>query len=170
MSGALETRRLSLSRVTQADREFLFDLVNEPAFKRYIGDKGVRNLDDAGAYLRDSYLAHYARHGFGLYRVSLREEDTAIGICGLVKRDALPAPDLGFAFRQAHWANGYAYESSRAVLQEGRDIFGLRRILAIVDVDNASSTRLLEKLGFRFEAMVRMPGESTDLRQYAIVP
>jgi RimJ/RimL family protein N-acetyltransferase len=168
MSQVLETTRLRLSRASDADCQFLFELVNEPSFKRHIGDKGIHNLEDARAYLHEVYLAHYARHGYGLYRVSLRDEDTALGICGLVKRAAFPLPDLGFAFLKAHRARGYAYESAQAVLQEGRDRFGMKRILAMANADNERSTRLLDKLGFRFECMVRMPGESIDIRQYAL--
>jgi len=168
MTHTIVTERLMMSHVTYADCGFIVELLNEPSFRRYIGDKGVRNLQDARRYLNDAYLAHYATHGYGLYRVSLRADDAPLGICGLVKREAFPEPDIGFAFLKAHWAKGYAFESATAVLQEARDVFGLTRILAIVDSENESSVKLLERLGFSFERMVRMPGESVDIRQYAI--
>jgi ribosomal-protein-alanine N-acetyltransferase len=162
------TGRLRLARLTYDDAGFILELLNEPSFKRYIGDKGVDSLDDARAYLRDVPLAQYKRFGYGLYRVSIRDDDTAAGICGLVKRDEFPEPDLGFAFLKAHWSNGYALESSRAVLEEARDRFELRRILAMADKENVASVRLLEKLGFQFECMVTMPGETHEICQYAI--
>lgn len=169
MTHTIITERLALSHASYADCAFIVELLNEPSFRRFIGDKGVRNLDDARRYLHDACLAHYAMHGYGLYRVGLRDDDAPLGICGLVKRDAFPEPDIGFAFLAAHWAKGYAFEAATAVLQEGRQVFGLTRILAIVDSENESSVRLLEKLGFGFERMVRMPGEAVDIRQYAIV-
>lgn len=163
----IETERLRVSRLTYDDCEFIFELVNEPSFIQYIGDKCVRNLDDARAYLANGVIGHYEKHGFGLYRVSLKTDGTLLGICGLVKRDEFDHPDLGFAFLKAHWSNGYAYESSLAVLDYGLNRLGLKRIIAMADGANQSSTGLLDKLGFRFERMARMPGESEDVRLYA---
>ena len=164
----LETDRLTLSRFTLDDAPFIFALLNEPSFKRYIGDKGIGTLDDAARYLRDVPIAHYARHDYGLYRVGLRPDDVAIGMCGLVNREEFPAPDLGFAFLKAHWSRGYAYESSLAVMRAARERHGLGRVLAMADAENVASTRLLEKLGFRFEQAVTMPGENAPVRQYAV--
>lgn len=165
---SLTTGRLRLSRLGYDDVEFILELLNEPTFRKYIGDKGVRSAADARAYLRGVPLAHYERYGYGLYRVSTLDADTNAGICGLVKRDEFPEPDLGFAFLKAHWSNGYASESSRAVLAEARDSFGLRRILAMADEENIASLRVLEKLGFHYERRVTMPGETHEIRQYAI--
>ena len=165
---SLTTGRLRLSRLSYDDAEFILALLNEPSFQQYIGDKGVRSLDDACAWLRNVPLAHYERFGFGLYRVSDINGDGSAGICGLVKRDEFPEPDLGFAFLKAYWANGYAVESSRAVLAEARDRFDLGRILAMADEENVASTRVLEKLGFRYERRVTMPGEAREICQYAI--
>ena len=164
----LKTERLALSRLTYDDAAFILELLNEPSFKIHIGDKGVRNLDDAREYLREGPIDQYETVGYGLYRVGLRDREIATGLCGLVKRDVLPDPDLGFAFLKAHWSNGYALEASRAVLTEAADRFRLQRILAMADRDNAASIRLLAKLGFQFERMVTMPGESEEIRQYAI--
>jgi len=164
----LETERLRLSELSYDDCEFIFDLVNEPPFKRYIGDKGVRTLDDAREYLRKGPIGSYEKHGFGLYLVSLREDETPLGICGLVKREEFDYPDLGFAFQERHWAKGYAYESSLAAIEHAGIQLGFTHILAMVDGDNASSRRLLEKLGFHFEHMVRMPGGSEDICGYAL--
>lgn len=166
----IETDRLSLSRLSYDDCEFIFELVNEPSFRRYIGDKGVRNLHDAGEYLKKGSIDHYQKHGFGLYRVSRKTDGCPLGICGLVKRDEFDCPDLGFAFMQAYWSNGYAYESSVAVLDYGWRDLGLKRIIAMADSENNSSTRLLNKLGFEFERMARMPGETVDVRLYALEP
>ncbi len=165
---SLATERLRLTRLTADDAAFILELLNEPTFRRYIGDKGARTLDGARAYLREVPLAHYARFGYGLYRVGLPADDVAIGICGLVNRDPFPDPDLGFAFLKAYWGNGYALESSVAVLGEARDRLGLDRVLAIADEENTASTRLLDKLGFGYERMVTMPGETSQVRQYSI--
>jgi RimJ/RimL family protein N-acetyltransferase len=164
----IETERLRLSRLSYDDAAFIFKLVNEPSFIRYIGDKGVRNLSDARDYLQKGPIGQYEKHGFGLYRVSSKDGDASLGICGLVKRDEFDDPDLGIAFLKAHWSNGYAHESSVAVLEYGWTVLGLNRIIAMADGDNASSTGLLEKLGFRFERFAKMPGESGSVCLYAL--
>ena len=164
----LETDRLTLSRFTLDDAPFIFALLNEPSFTQFIGDKGIDTLEDAAGYLRDVPIAHYARHEYGLYRVGLKPDGTAVGMCGLVNREEFPAPDLGFAFLKAYWALGYAYESSVAVLHAARERHGLPRVLAMADEGNVASTRLLEKLGFNCEGTVTMPGETTPVLQYAV--
>lgn len=164
----LETERLRLSQLTYDDSEFIRGLVNEPSFKRYIGDRGVRTIDDAREYLRKGPIGSYENHGFGLYLVSLRDDDTPLGICGFVKREEFDHPDLGFAFLQQYWENGYAYESSIAAIEHARKDLGFSHIIAMADSDNGSSLRLLEKLGFLFEKMIRMPGESEDICRYAL--
>jgi len=162
----VETERLTLSLLSYDDCEFIFDLVNEPAFKRYIGDRKVRSLDDAKDYLRKGPIGSYDSHGFGLYLVCRKDDQIPLGICGLVKRDEFEYPDLGFAFLEQHWAKGYAYESSLATIEHARKELDLTHIIAIVDGANRSSVKLLEKLGFDYEHMVRMPGESKEICRY----
>jgi RimJ/RimL family protein N-acetyltransferase len=155
----LDTDRLKISELSYDDCEFIFALLNEPAFKRYIGDRNIRTLADAREYLRKGPIGSYAMNGFGLFLVSLREDETPVGICGLVKRDHFELPDLGFAFLEKHWANGYAYESSLAVIEHARTQLSLGDLLAVVSEDNESSIGLLKKVWFRFVEMVCMPGE-----------
>ncbi len=94
----LSTERLILRRLTTGDAEFIFELLNDPDFLRFIGDKGVRSLDDARGYILSGPVASYAQHGFGLWLVELKGSNTPVGICGLLKRDALDDVDIGFAF------------------------------------------------------------------------
>jgi RimJ/RimL family protein N-acetyltransferase len=150
------------------DAEFILGLLNEPSWVRFIGDKGVRTLEDARDYILKGPVEMYARLGFGLYIVELKEGSTPIGICGLIKRDFLDDVDIGFAFLPNYWGKGYAYESASAVMAYGNGVLGLKRIVAITNSDNHSSARLLEKLGLRFEQMVRFPGEEQEVRLFAI--
>jgi len=160
----LETSRLVLRWVTTDDAPFIFELLNEPSFLQYIGDKGVRSLEDARNYILTGPVASYQRFGFGLYLVLLKEGGTPIGMCGLLKRDSLPDVDVGYAYRPAFWSNGYAFEAASAVLVHGREVFGLRRIVAITSPDNAGSRALLEKLGLHYEGTLSLsPGQDTHL-------
>mgnify|MGYP006177812117 CR=1 FL=1 len=152
-----ETERLSLRRFTLDDAEFILTLVNEPSFLRYIGDKKVRNLEDARQYILNGPVASYERNGFGLYKIELKESRTPIGMCGLLKREELPEPDIGFSLLPDFWSKGFAFEAAAAVLQDASETLGLERILAITNVDNEASIALLERLGFAFDRLIQMP-------------
>jgi RimJ/RimL family protein N-acetyltransferase len=164
----VETERLALREFTADDAAFILRIVNEPSFLRYIGDRGVRNLDDARKYIAEGPVAGYARDGHGLMRVDRKSDSVVLGMCGLLKRDELPGPDIGFSFLPEFWSQGYALESARGVLGHARGILGIGRILAITTRDNASSMRLLDKLGFHFERMIAFGNE--ELRLFASDP
>lgn len=160
----LETQRLVLRRLTLNDAEFIFRLVNDPSWLRFIGDKNVHDLDGARRYLREGPLDMYERFGFGLYRVEERETGTPAGMCGLIKRDTLPDADVGYAFLPEFRGKGYAFEAASAVLDHGHRVFGLTRILAIVSPDNAGSIRVLEKAGMKLERQMELrPGDPVKL-------
>ena len=163
----LETERLSLRELTVDDAEFIMTLLNEPSFLRYIGDKKVRNLDDARQYILNGPVASYERHGFGLNCVELRESHTPIGMCGLLKRDELPDPDIGFALLPDFWSKGFAFEAAQAVLKDARERLQLQRILAITSLDNEASINLLQRLGFSFDEVVQMAPDREPLRLFS---
>lgn len=164
----LETERLLLSRLSYDDCAFIFELVNEASFKRYVGDKNVHSLDDARQYLRSGPIGSYERFGYGLFLVSPKNADTPAGICGLVKRAEFDDPDIGFAFLKRFRNRGYALESARAVLEFGFAELSLRRIIAMADPDNERSIRILKMLGLDFESMVRMPEDDHDIKLFAL--
>jgi len=163
----LETDRLFLRQLTIGDAPFILELVNEPAFLQFIGDREVRTLKDARDYILNGPADSYDRYGFGLYWAGLKEDETPVGICGLVKREFLDDVDIGFAFLQRYWAKGYAFESASAVMVYARDILGLNRIVAITAPDNDRSMALLQKLDLEFEKMVSFPGEESEIKLFA---
>jgi RimJ/RimL family protein N-acetyltransferase len=165
----IRTPRLLLRELNSEDAPFILELLNEPDFLRFIGDKGVKTLQDARDYIRKGPVASYARNGFGLY-ATCRRDGTPLGICGLVKREGLNDPDLGFAFLERHRSLGYALESSRAVLEHGRELLHLKRILAITTPDNQRSIALLEKIGFKFERMTRLSEGAEELKLFGSAP
>jgi RimJ/RimL family protein N-acetyltransferase len=162
----LETERLVLRRLSADDAEFVLKLLNEPSFLSFIGDRGVRNLEDARQYILNRLVASYERNGFGLYLVQLKENGVPIGISGLVKRDALPDADIGFAFLPAYWSKGYAVESAAAVMTYARETLGLSRILAITSPDNEASAKLLGKIGLRFERVIRLSEDAQEVKLF----
>lgn len=89
-----------------------------------------------------------------------KADGAALGICGLLKRATLPDVDIGFAFLGRYHRQGYGYECASATLAHGRQLIGLKRILAITSPGNTASIRLLEKLGLRFERELEIrPGD-----------
>jgi RimJ/RimL family protein N-acetyltransferase len=163
----LETERLSLREFTADDAAFVFELVNEPSFIQNIGDRGVRSLSDAVRYIEAGPISGYARNGFGLYLVQLKESGESIGMCGLIKRDTLHDVDIGYAFLPKFLSKGYAVEAALAVKEQGRKL-GLKRLVAITDPANTGSIRVLEKIGFTFEKMIRLSADDIDLKLFAI--
>jgi ribosomal-protein-alanine N-acetyltransferase len=161
----IDTQRLQLRELDVNDAVFILELLNEPGFLRYIGDKGVRNLADAREYILKGPMASYERNGFGLYAACLRD-GAPIGICGLVKRDGLDDPDVGFAFLSRHWSKGYAVESAAAILKFARTDLGLDRVVAITSLDNSRSIAVLEKIGLRFERVVRLAENSPEVKLF----
>lgn len=162
----LETDRLIVRWLSTRDAEFILQLLNEPSWLRFIGDKGVRNLEDARSYILSGPVEMYHRMGFGLYLVELKTERIPVGICGLIKRDSLEDVDIGFAFLPEHWGKGYAYEAAAAVIEHGIRTLGLKRIVAITSLDNDSSIRLLEKLGLRFERILKLSDDSEEVKLF----
>ena len=160
----LETPRLALRELTLADAPLILELVNEPLWLKFIGDRGVRSLADAEGYIRKAALASYAQHGFGLWLVQRKSDGASLGICGLIKRETFTDVDIGFAFLSRFHGQGYAAESAAATLDHARCQLGLKRIVAITSPDNTGSIRLLEKLGLRFERMLEMkPGDTVNV-------
>jgi ribosomal-protein-alanine N-acetyltransferase len=162
----LETPRLSLRRLEPDDAEFLVGLLNQPSFLANIGDRGVRNADDARRYLRDGPMAMYGRFGFGLWLLSRRDDGAPLGMCGLLKRDTLPDVDVGYALLPQFWGQGYALEAVQATLRHAASKFGLKRVIGVVSEGNAASIRVLEKAGMRFERMVSMQPGEPEIRLY----
>ena len=163
----LDTERLTLRRMTEDDAPHVLELLNEPSFIANIGDRGVRTLDDARRYVRDGPQASYDRHGFGLWLVVLRADDAPIGICGLLKRDALDDVDVGFALLPRYWSRGYAHEAAAASIAYGQAAFGLTRVAAVVQPHNAASIRVLEKLGMTYERTTKLSDDGHDVMLYA---
>lgn len=153
--------------MARSDAAFVLALLNEPSFIRHIGDRKIRSLEAATDYIETGPWSRPGGPGIGLRVVELRESGDAIGICGLLKRDTLVAPDIGFAFLPAYWSRGYAMEAAAAVLRHGREALGHPRIMAIVSPDNAASIRLLEKLGLRRERFARLAEGAAEVAIYS---
>lgn len=168
MAFTLETERLQLREFTLADAPYMLRQLNEPSFIENIADRGVRTIEQAEAYLQNGAMASYQSSGFGFWAVIEKSSQQIIGMCGLVKRDNLPHPDLGYSFLPEHFGKGFAFEAAQACIQITKNKYHLQQLLAIVNVENATSRKLLEKLGFHYQRMIAMYDNEPDLCLYAI--
>ena len=158
----LETERTMLREITEDDAAFVLDLLNQPSFIRFIGDRNVRDLEQAREYIESRFTENYKRFGYAMWAVVLKETNQTIGVCGFVRRDTLPDADIGFAFLPQFERKGYAFECASAVLRYGREKLNLRRVLAITSKDNEASGRLLGKLAFKFERLIKMSHDDNE--------
>ncbi len=164
----LQSDRLILRHFSDEDAGFILKLLNEPSFIQNIGDRKIRSLEGAKLYIQNGPVASYTQHGFGLFLVALKETGESIGMCGLIRRSTLDNVDIGYAFLPSFWSKGYAVEAALAVKHYGRDVIGLKRIVAITDPQNAASIRVLEKIGMKFEKMVRLSEDDIELKLFAM--
>jgi RimJ/RimL family protein N-acetyltransferase len=164
----METDRLVLRWLTPDDAAFILELLNDPSWIRFIGDRGLRTLEEAQNYILTGPMEMYSRRGFGLYLTELKEGNIPIGICGLIKRDSLENVDVGFAFLSKFQSKGYGFEAAAATMAYGIEQLGLKRILAITTMDNQASSKLLEKIGLKFERMVKFPQDTEELKLFSL--
>ncbi len=164
----LETNRTTLRQLDPADAPFMLDLLNQPTFIKYIGDRKIRKIEQARDYIETRFIESYKKFGHGLYLVELKETGAPIGINGFVKRDSLPEPDIGFAFLPDYYGKGYALESSLALIDYGRDVLKMPRVLAITTQDNNASGKLLERIGLKFERLIIQPHDTEELKLFSI--
>lgn len=152
MSYSIDTLRLQLRALTLRDAPFILELVNDPDCIRFIGDRNVHDIQDAQNYLLNGPLKMYEEHGIGLLMVIDSQDLHPIGMCGLLQRDYMSIPDIGYAFMPKYRGHGYAFEAANAVLRHAREQFKIEKVAAMVSPDNEISIALLEKLGLQYDS------------------
>ncbi len=158
----LTSPRLKLRKLVIEDAEFIVELLTDPDSLKYIGDRGVKNIKDAVAYIQQGPQSMYKQFGLGLLLVESLEHQTPIGLCGLLKRPELSHPDIGFAFLPAYRKQGFASEATKLVLDDAIERKVSEKILAITSVDNHKSIHLLKKLGFNFKELMQLAASSSN--------
>ena len=161
------TERLIIRQFELSDIDFIIRLLNDEGFIQYIGDKNVRNRLDAENYLKKGPLLSYQIYGYGLYLVALKENDLPIGMCGLVVREELKYPDLGYAFLVEHCGRGYASEAAKTILEESMFSYSLNSVMAVTLPNNQRSNQLLNNLGFELAGTIELYGAVNNLYEYS---
>lgn len=167
MSEVLQTERLTLRKLNLNDTAFIIELVNSPGWLQYIGYRNIHTTEDANKHLEDGPLKSYEQNGFGLLLIQLKSTGAPIGMCGLLKREALPLPDLGYALLPAYEGKGYITEATSAYLAYVAQQLQIEKLMAITNVDNEKSIRVLEKLHFVFERYMNLSGDDHPVRLFS---
>ena len=164
----IETKRLLLRTLSEADAPFVLALLNDPDFLAQVGDRGAHDLESARRYVHEGPGASYARYGFGLNLMQLKRSSAAIGLCGLLRRDSHPDVEIGFALLPEARGQGLALEAAAATVSWGLSTLALKRIVALTAPENTGSIRILERIGLRFERMVQYSADGRDSRLFVL--
>jgi RimJ/RimL family protein N-acetyltransferase len=157
------TDRLLLRKFTLEDAPFILELVNDPDWLKFIGDRNIHNEEEAKNYIVNSFFMSYQTYGFGPYLVALKDTEQAIGLSCLIKRDALENVDIGFAFLKKYRGNGFALEALKATKKFAHATLHIGTLLAITNTDNEASMKLLKRLDFRIDKKIQLPGEKEEV-------
>lgn len=160
------TQRLLIRHFELTDAAFIFELLNSPAWLQFIGNRNIDSIATAENYLQKRLIANY-QQGFGMYAVETKAEQIPIGMCGFIKREELPQPDIGFAFLPAYEGKGYAFEAADSTLTYGKTMLGIATIFAVISNGNEKSIKLTEKLGLQFQKMIRLQGDGEALQLFS---
>ncbi len=162
----IETPRLRIRELSLEDAAFILRLVSEPAFIANIGDKGLRTQEDARYFISTGPWTHQRKRGYGQFLVELKEDHKPVGICGILFRESLAVSDVGFAILEEYRGSGLASEAAGAIMNYGRIELQIEEIVGLTSADNIPSIRVLEKLGMRFEKMVKMSDDDAGTALY----
>ena len=157
-----------MTPTTENDAEFIFELLNTPKWLEHIGDRNVRTVESAKAYINERMMPQLKRLGYGSYTIISKEDQQKIGTCGLYDREGLDGIDIGFAFLPAYEKKGFAFEAVSRLKDAAFNELNLKSISAITTKENVSSQRLLEKLGLQFKKTITIPNDDEELLFYQI--
>ena len=164
----IETDRLCLRPIEpERDAGQMLALLNDPGFVRFIGDRAVRSEEQAREYIALRVLHSYALNGFGMYAIERLSDGAWLGNAGLVRRDGLPGPDVGYALLGEHAGQGYAGEAAQAVFAHARGTMGLQDLYGIISPDNLASAAILRRLGMQQRGPIQLPGSEQWVTLFA---
>ena len=163
-----ETDRLLLRPTSKEDAAFILELVNTPKWLKFIGDRNVKTIDDAIAYIESRITPQFERLGYANYTVIRKSDNAKLGSCGLYDREGLEGIDIGFAFLPEYEKQGYAFESANKLKEIAGSAFGLNTLSAITVKENVSSQNLLKKLGFKYSGSRKISEEGEELMVFEL--
>jgi RimJ/RimL family protein N-acetyltransferase len=152
----IETERLIMRTWMHSDLDAAAAIYGDPNVTRYLRG-GVRTREQVREWI-ETTIEMQDREGFSLWPVVRKTDGRVVGICGIFRRPGETGVEIGWAFERAAWGSGYGIEAARAALDYAADVLGMKHVAAIVDKRNRSSISLINRLGMRFDRVVRAAG------------
>ena len=168
-SKIFETERLILRPTLEQDADLIYQVLNTPKFKKFVGDRKINSIEDAKTYIKIKMLPQLHKLGYSNYSLILKSSGDKVGICGLYDRDGIEGVDIGFGLLPQYEGLGFAYESSQKLIQLAFQELDIKEINAITSKENFSSQKLLEKLGLKVKGITKLPNDEKELLLYKIV-
>ena len=161
-----ETERLFLKPTSVEDAEFIFELLNSPNWIKNIGDRNINSINDAKKYIQTKMLPQLTKLGYSVYTLILKQDNIKIGTCGFYDREGIKGIDIGFALLPEYERKGYAFDSTKKLMNVAFNEFGIKEISAITTEENISSKKLLQKLGFQLNGITKLSNDDDELLLY----
>lgn len=161
-----ETQRLLIRPVNIEDGPFILELMNTPKWIQFIGDRHVKTVVEAKAYIIDKAFPQLEKYGHTNNVIIRREDNVKLGTCGLYHREDRKDPDIGFAFLPQFEGKGYAFEAAYRLIVAAKENYGLKELSAYTLEYNSTSRKLLERLGFALKGLGKIPNNDEDLLHY----
>ena len=169
----LRGNRLRLRGPRADDADAVFALFSDPAVMRYWSRPPMTARAEAEGRIAE-YAEDFDARKALQWVVATRAHDEVIGTCALFRFEPRHRrAEIGYALRSDHWGRGLACEAVTLALDWGFRTLGLHRIEADIDPRNAGSRKLLERLGFASEGLLReryfVGGETSDTELFGLL-
>ena len=170
---SLNTERMRLRWLTEADVDALYRIFSHPQVVRYWGAPALANRDAAAALLSETQENFHKRTSMK-WGVAELDSDQIIGTVTLFNLNFdNKRAEIGYGLDYNYWRKGYVTEALDALLSYAFDELQLHRLEADVDPRNVGSIRTLEKMGFQREGLMRerwqVNGEIQDALFYGLL-
>lgn len=159
----IETNRLILRTLTEQDLDTVVELNSDPEVVKYITGGTPMSREKTEARF-NFYLEHQKKHGFAIWALINKED--FIGLCGLQYLENTENIEVGYRLAKAFWGKGIATEAARACINYGFNRLNLSEIVAVIDVENTGSHKVIQKVGLKYEKMAFF--YNIDLSYYKI--
>jgi RimJ/RimL family protein N-acetyltransferase len=151
----LEAPRVRLRWLTERDVEALFAIFSDEAMMRFWSSTAMKQRSEAEELLGRIHQQFADKSGFQ-WGVERKDDGELLGTCTLFNfHKANMRAEVGYCLRSAHWGRGYMGEALSALIDYAFGVLGLRRLEADVDPKNAGSLRILDRMGFQREGLLR---------------
>ena len=167
----IETERLILRELRQADLEGMFELDSNPEVHKYLGNKPVKTIEESQTII-DSVFKQYKERGIGRFAAIEKASGNFIGWSGIRLNTEYNMNgftkyyDVGYRLIPKYWGKGYASETSFATLHFGFTKLNLETIVGVAETENIASNKVLQKIGLQFKEV--FPHEDVKLNWYEL--